>query len=55
MIEIGFFIWHLSAMPANVIDLAYLCKQYGIKRLAFKLLDGTYRFNVPLGDEHLQR
>jgi hypothetical protein len=53
--EIGFFVWHLSAMPANAIDLAYICKQYGIKRLAFKLLDGTYRFNVPLGDEHLQR
>lgn len=53
MAEIGFFIWHLSAMPQDPQVLADLCKQYKIKRLAIKFLNGTYKFNVPLGDQAL--
>lgn len=51
--EIGYFIWKLSAMPADPMDLVAICKQYGIKRLAIKVLDAHYKWNVPSGDKPL--
>lgn len=53
MLEVGFFIWKLSSMPANPIDLVLLCKKYGIKRLAIKVAEYVYNYNALNGDKPL--
>jgi hypothetical protein len=52
--ETGFFIWKMEQMPEEAGELAALCLQYGIQRLAIKVLDGTFRYNVQDGDQALQ-
>ena len=53
MTDIGFLVWHIEAMPADAMDLVRLCKQYNVSRLAFKILNGSYHFNVKQGDKPL--
>lgn len=50
MLDVGFLVWKLGSMPKDPHDLANICLRYGIKRLAFKLLDGVFPHNVPNGD-----
>lgn len=46
MSDIGLFLWKLSNMPA-ASDLGALLVSYGVRRVAIKVLDGTWRHNVP--------
>lgn len=54
MPDVGFFIWKMSSMPKDPYDLVKICQQYGIKRVAIKVLDGIYKYNVPYGDKQLK-
>lgn len=51
--EVGYFIWQLRAMPSNPLDLVAICKKYGIKRLAIKVLEKNFKYNTPNGDKPL--
>lgn len=53
MLEVGFFIWKLSSMPSNPIELVRICKKFNIKRLAIKVLEKNFNYNTPNGDKPL--
>lgn len=53
MLDVGFFIWKMTSMPINPIDLVLVCKKYNIKRLAIKILHAKSKYNVPNGDKPL--
>jgi hypothetical protein len=54
MSDVGFFVWKVSSMPEDPWALVRICKQFGIKRLAFKVLDGKWPYNVQNGDKKLK-
>lgn len=53
MFEVGYFVWKVSSMPKDPMELVKICRQFGIKRLAFKVLEKFYKYNVPSGDRPL--
>lgn len=53
MLEVGYFIWKLSSMPADPMDLVMLCKKFNIKMVAIKVVEYVYNYNAPEGDKPL--
>lgn len=53
MLEVCFFIWKLTSMPSDPMDLVAICKKYRIKRLAIKVAEYYYNYNAPNGDRSL--
>lgn len=53
MLKVGFFIWKMSSMPKDPMELVALCKKFDIKMLAIKVAENFYNYNVPNGDKPL--
>lgn len=53
MLKVGFFIWKLSGMPKDPMELVYICKKFNIKILAIKVVEYLYNYNTPEGDKPL--
>lgn len=53
MSEHGIFLWQRATLPDGV-QAAKVCRQFGIKRVAVKVLDGAVHYNVQGGDAGLR-
>lgn len=51
--KVGYFIWKMSAMPKDPMELVALCKKFNIQMVAIKVVEYLYSYNVPNGDKPL--
>ena len=54
-LKVGYFVWRLGSLPKDVKELIDILYKFDITTLAFKVLDGKFKFNVPDGDKPLKR